>query len=54
MDGSPAQVFEQGGQLREWGLGLPIAVEIAHHLRERGCRLPPDLLTIEQLARALC
>jgi energy-coupling factor transport system ATP-binding protein len=54
MDGPPTQVFEQGGQLREWGLDLPFAVEIADHLRERGWRLPPDLLTIEQLTRALC
>lgn len=54
MDGFPGQVFKQADQLREWGLDLPIAVEIAHSLRERGWRLPPDVLTIEQLARALC
>ena len=54
MDGPPAQVFEHGSQLRSWGLDLPAAVEIAHHLRERGWRLPQGLLTIEQLARALC
>ena len=54
MDGDPAQVFEHGEELREWGLDLPIAVEIAHHLRERGWRLPSDVLTIEQLASALC
>ena len=54
LDGSPAQVFEQGDQLREWGLDLPTAVEIAHRLRSMGWRLPPDLLTIDQLARALC
>jgi len=54
MDGDPAQVFEHGDQLREWGLDLPVAVEIACHLRARGWRLPPHVLTIEQLARALC
>jgi energy-coupling factor transport system ATP-binding protein len=54
MDGPPAQVFEHGSQLRSWGLDLPAAVEIAHHLRERGWRLPQGLLTVEQLARALC
>jgi energy-coupling factor transport system ATP-binding protein len=54
MDGPPVQVFEHSDQLREWGLDLPAAVEIAHHLEERGWRLPKGLLTIEQLARALC
>ena len=54
MDGSPDKVFEHGGQLRSWGLDLPAAVEIAHHLRERDWRLPQGLLTVEQLARALC
>jgi len=54
MDGSPARVFRQGDQLREWGLDLPVAVEIARGLRQRGWRLPPDLVTVEQVARALC
>ena len=54
MDGSPVQVFEQSDQLREWGLDLPIAVEVARRLRGLGRRLPPDILTIEQLVRALC
>lgn len=50
MDGPPAEVFEQGKRLRELGLDLPPAVEIAHGLRERGLRLPSGLLTVEQLA----
>jgi energy-coupling factor transport system ATP-binding protein len=54
MGGSPEKVFEHGNQLRSWGLDLPVAVEIARHLRERGWRLPQGLLTVEQLARALC
>jgi energy-coupling factor transport system ATP-binding protein len=54
MDGPPVQVFEHDGQLRDWGLDLPTAVEIAHRLRERGWQLPQGLLTVEQLARALC
>jgi len=54
MDGPPAEVFEQGARLRELGLALPPAVEMAHGLRERGLQLPPGLLTVEQMARALC
>ncbi len=53
-DGTPAEVFGQGQRLREWGLGLPSALEIADRLRERGLNLPAGLLTVEQLASALC
>jgi energy-coupling factor transport system ATP-binding protein len=52
--GTPAEVFGQGRQLREWGLGLPSALEIADRLRECGLNLPAGMLTVEQLASALC
>jgi energy-coupling factor transport system ATP-binding protein len=54
MDGPPDQVFRQGDRLRDLGLGLPSAVQMAHSLRERGLELPDGLLTIQALARALC
>jgi energy-coupling factor transport system ATP-binding protein len=54
LDGPPAAIFDQGERLRSWGLDLPIAVEIGRRLREQGLALPPGLLTVEQLARALC
>ena len=54
LDGSPETIFEQGERLRGLGLDLPIAVEIGRRLCEQGVALPPGLLTVEQLARALC
>ena len=54
LDGSPETIFGQGERLRSLGLDLPIAVEIGRRLREQGMALPPGLLTVEQLARALC
>ena len=54
MDGPPEEVFEEGERLRELGLDLPPAIEIAHRLREQGMRLPAGLLTVGRLARALC
>ena len=54
MDGSPADVFERGRQIRALGLGLPPVVEIAQRLRERGIDLPSGLLTVDALAGALC
>ena len=54
MDGPPQVIFEQEARLRTLGLNLPSAVEIARRLRKRGMVLPPGLLTVETLARALC
>jgi len=54
MDGPPEGIFEQGERLRAWGLNLPSAVQIAHSLRSKGVDLPAGLLTVEELARALC
>lgn len=54
MDGPPEAIFEQEDRLHTLGLGLPPAVEIAQRLRDRGMTLPPDLLTVEALAGALC
>jgi energy-coupling factor transport system ATP-binding protein len=54
MDGAPEVIFEQEERLRELGLDLPFAVEIAHRLRERGMRLAQTPLTIQELAEALC
>lgn len=54
MDGPPEEVYEHREQLRTLGLDLPPVVEIAHRLQDRGMGLPPGLLTVEALARALC
>jgi energy-coupling factor transport system ATP-binding protein len=54
LDGPPASIFAHADQLRAIGLDLPPAIEIAHRLRDRGIPLPLDLLTTQDLARALC
>jgi ABC-type multidrug transport system ATPase subunit len=54
LDGPPALVFERRERLNELGLGLPVAVEMAHALRQNGIPLPAGLLTISALAEALC
>ena len=54
LDGPPEVVFEHRDRLLELGLGLPSAVEIAHHLRRAGLPLPAGLLTLQALAEALC
>ena len=55
MDGPPEAVFQPSATpLRSLGLGLPLGAEIARRLREEGIPLPPGLLTVEQIAEALC
>jgi energy-coupling factor transport system ATP-binding protein len=53
MDGPPERVFAQDERLRAIGLGLPAAVEMAHHLHRRGVVLAKMPLTVSGLARAL-
>ena len=54
MDGPPKSVFGHRDRLRELGLGLPLAAEMAHWLRQRGIPLPSELVTVQALAEALC
>ncbi len=54
IDGAPRVVFEQRERLQALGLDLPFPVEIGHRLRERGIELPLGLLTVQELAGALC
>ncbi len=54
MEGSPGEVFAQSGQLKQLGLGVPLAAELAQELRRNGIKLPEDILTDEELAEALC
>jgi energy-coupling factor transport system ATP-binding protein len=35
LDGPPAEVFEREAELREWGIGVPQMVELAHRLSLR-------------------
>ena len=54
MDGTPKEVFAEGAKLRESGLDLPLAVEIAEMLRKRGIKVPADVVTEEELREYIC
>ena len=53
-DGPPTRIFAEPARLRSLGLDLPPVVEIAHRLGEWGIPLPPDLQTVDDMARVLC
>ena len=54
MDGPPGRVFSEVEKLREIGMDVPIAADIADRLRNRGLNLKPGIITDEELAEALC
>lgn len=54
LSGTPREVFAQVDRLKELGLDVPQATELAHQLRQRGFDIPPDVLTVEELVDHLC
>lgn len=54
MNGTPAEVFARGKQLREMGLGLPTATEFMERLKERLPGIDAAPLSIEDAAKEIC
>lgn len=54
MNGTPAEVFARGEQLREMGLGLPTATEFMERLKERLPGIDAAPLSIEDAAKEIC
>lgn len=54
MDGTPRDVFKYVEELKQMGLDVPAAAEIAYELRKKGIPLPDDIITKEELGDALC
>jgi len=53
MDGAPREVFSRGAQLREIGLDVPQAVQLADRLRERGFPVPQGVYREEEIKEAI-
>ena len=53
MDGTPREVFGCGEQLRDMGLALPDAMDLANRIAETGLPLHGDCLTLEETADAV-
>jgi energy-coupling factor transport system ATP-binding protein len=54
IDAPPQEMTQHRERLLALGLGLPPAAEIAYQLRARGISLSTKILTVEDLAEALC
>ncbi|MGN0715660.1 MAG: energy-coupling factor transporter ATPase [Anaerovoracaceae bacterium] len=54
LDGSPAQVFSQRQLLQSVNLDIPLAVELAGKLREKGIPVPEHIISTEEMVEYLC
>lgn len=54
LDGTPAQIFSQVQKLKQLGLDVPVAAELADHLRQAGLSVAPEIITNEALVKELC
>ncbi len=53
-EGTPKEIFSRVEFLKSLGLTVPIAAEIAYRLNIAGIDIPQNILSISELAEALC
>lgn len=54
MDGTPREVFTDSKKLKEIGLDVPVAADLAEGLHREGIPVRDDCMTKEELGEALC
>lgn len=54
MEGTPREIFSQVEKLKALRLDVPQVTLLAYELQKRGIVIPDGILTIEELADALC
>lgn len=54
LEGTPPQVFSHVEKLKMMGLDVPPMTELRDGLVREGLRLPPGILTVEEMVVALC
>ncbi|MBQ2276239.1 MAG: energy-coupling factor transporter ATPase [Lachnospiraceae bacterium] len=54
MNGTPREIFSRVEELKEAGLTIPVATEIAFELRKKGIPLSTSIITREELVEAIC
>lgn len=52
--GTPRSIFQQVELIRETGLDLPMSMQIAHGLREKGIPVDSQVMSTEELVESLC
>ena len=54
LEGPPREVFRQTALLRQHRLDIPAMTELKERLKAHGAGLPEDILTVEDMADAIC
>lgn len=54
LQGTPRQVFRQSQQLQQLNLDVPAVTRLGQVLAQDGYSLPQDILTVEEMVKALC
>ena len=54
LDGTPAEVFSQKELIQSVNLDIPLAVELAACLREKGIDVPKNIISTEEMVEFLC
>ena len=54
MNGTPKEVFPQVEKMKSFGLDVPQVTETAYALRKMGIDIPLDILTVDEMAGAIC
>ncbi|WP_425499427.1 energy-coupling factor transporter ATPase [Anoxynatronum sibiricum] len=54
LSGTPRDIFDQVELIRELGLDIPMATQIALGLRQRGIQVADHILAAEELVNSLC
>ena len=52
-DDTPREIFTDVKEMKRLGFDVPVAAEMANRLRRKGFKLPPKILTVDELAEAL-
>lgn len=53
MEGTPREIFCQVEKIKNLGLDVPQVTELAYELRKEGIDVPCEILTVEELVKAL-
>ena len=54
LEGTPKEVFAQQELLNKHRLDVPVMQQLANRLNERGANLPKEILSVEEMAQAIC
>lgn len=54
LEGTPKEVFSQDELLHKHRLEVPVMQQLANRLNARGANLPKSILSVEEMAQAIC